>query len=1255
MKRRPGVLSRSLAFAALVLSVAALDAGPAGALSNRTVFTAVGAAAGDQLGWSVARAGDVNGDGYPDVIVGAPLNDAAGSNAGRAYVYYGGPAADATADLTFTGAAADDRFGISVASAGDFNADGYADLIVGAHQNDAGGFDAGRAYVYFGGPAADATADLTLTGAGANDDFGYSVAPAGDFNADGYADVMVGARFNNAGGTAAGRVYVYFGGPAADANADRMLTGAAAFDNFGKSVAPAGDVNGDGFGDLVIGAPGSDAGGTNSGRVYVFFGGPAADATADFYMTGPDPFGDYYNYGGSVASAGDFNGDGFGDLVVGASDNEQNWLWGGRAYVYYGGTAPDATADITILATDAYSYVGTSVASGDVNGDGFGDVVVGVPGSGSTVNTQGAYVYFGGPGADATPDLRLNGLTGGEGFGSSVAPAGDFDGDGFADLIVGAPNSSFGSDPGRVYVMAVYPYQVLAPNGGERWVAGMPATVRWRGHDPADLAISFDGGANWSTLAAQVGGEAVNERVVTVPATATEFALVRLTYTGQSARRSTSDASDAVFRIIPPAPVPDAATRLERALAGEAAGDGYGQAVANAGDVNADGHPDVIVGAGSNDAAGANAGRAYVYFRGPGTDAVADLTVTGAAAGDLFGRTVASAGDWNDDGYDDVVVGASLNDAIGNACGRAYIYHGGAVPNSVADMTLTGAAIGDQFGYSVANAGDVNGDGHEDVIIGAIGSDAGGADAGRAYVYFGGPSRDNIADMTLTGAAAGDNLGYSVAGAGDVNADGFDDVIVGAINNDAGGSNAGRAYVYFGGTAPNAVADFVLTGAGVGGFFGISVAGAGDVDGDGYDDVIVGASNVAIGASNAVGRAYLFFGGIAPDATPDRVLSGIGESDQFGSPVAGVGDVNRDGYADVMVSAYASDKGRVELFYGGSAMDAVSDMSFDHAPNEENFGTSVAGAGDANGDGFAEVVFGAPGFLPNGQVFVHDFNRYVVTSPNDDEVWNVGASQTIRWLGAEPADLWLSTDGGGSYSLLRSGVGGAASNNLTLLVPHSPTRFARVKVTPANTAIAGMDESDSLFTIQSSVALLNLTATLGEDGAEVTWGTEPAVGPQGLAGYRVYRLHPNESGNGTRVGPELIMETHYSDAGGSGGDVYRLVAVNGLQQELEVGRVELAPRAALAAWPLPYRGGMLNLSFGVSGRFGSNTGEATVELFDLSGRKVKTLASGPFASGFRSLRWDGRDDRGERVHNGIYFVRATSGGERHQLRLVVLQ
>ena len=123
-------------------------------------------------------------------------------------------------------------------------------------------------------------------------------------------------------------------------------------------------------------------------------------------------------------------------------------------------------------------------------------------------------------------------------------------------------------------------------------------------------------------------------------------------------------------------------------------------------------------------------------------------------------------------------------------------------PEAITEKFFTGQAASDKFGISVSTAGDVNGDGYSDVIVGAVNNDAGGSDAGRAFLYFGGASMDNTADVTMTGEAAGDKFGYSVSTAGDVNGDGYSDVIVGAFGNDAGGTSAGRAYLYLSSSPP---------------------------------------------------------------------------------------------------------------------------------------------------------------------------------------------------------------------------------------------------------------------------------------------------------------------------------------------------------------------------------------------------------------------------------------------------------------------
>jgi hypothetical protein len=197
-----------------------------------------------------------------------------------------------------------------------------------------------------------------------------------------------------------------------------------------------------------------------------------------------------------------------------------------------------------------------------------------------------------------------------------------------------------------------------------------------------------------------------------------------------------------------------------------------------------------------------------------------------------------------------------------------------AVPHRI----LEGAATANLFGQSVASAGDADGDGYADVIVGAPGYNG---NRGRAYLYRGGPSFDAAADLLLDGDATGDatRFGWSVAGAGDVDRDGHGDVLVGA-QYFAGA--AGKAHLYRGGPSLDNATDLTVYGAGsLNGYFGYSVAAAGDADGDGFGDLLVG----AYGENSINGRAYLFRGGASLDPSSDLTLSGNG---YFGWSVASI-------------------------------------------------------------------------------------------------------------------------------------------------------------------------------------------------------------------------------------------------------------------------------------------------------------------------------------------------------------------------------
>ncbi len=899
------------------------------------------------FGFSAAGAGDVNGDGYDDVIVGAPTYDNGETDEGAAFIFLGSStgiasANPSTAATMIESNQAGAQLGYSVAGAGDVNGDGYADVIIGARFYANGQSTEGVAFIFHGsstgipnGNPSTAVTMIESNQAGAQ--LGTSVAGAGDVNGDGYDDVIVGApRYSN-GQTNEGIALVFHGSVTGVASGDpstaaALLESNQASSQFGISVAGAGDVNGDGYADVIVGSSFYTNTKTQEGAAFIFHGsttgiasgGPSA-ASSTFYSVQTNA-----QLGTSVAGAGDVNGDGYADVIIGAPLYDNGQTDEGAALVFLGSSSGVAsgnpsTASATLEANVANSRLGTSVAcAGDLNGDGYADVIVGASRYIRTVSNEGAaLVFLGSPSgiASGNPNTAAVFLYSGQSnaqFGFSVAGAGDVNGDGYSDILVG----SYQYDHPEVDEGAAFIY-LGSPKGVASGNPSTAATLE-SNQDSANLGLSV-------ASAGDVNGDGYADVIVGAPyydngQTDEGAAFVFLGSANGIANADPSTAS--------------------AILESDQANAIMGWSVASAGDVNGDGYADVIVGAPGYANGQTNEGGALIFLGSSGGVASGNPTTAAAVlesdqVNAFMGWSVAGVGDVNGDGYGDVIVGAPFysNGEVNE--GAAFIFHGSStgIPSgnaSSANTMIESNQASARLGYSVAGAGDINGDGFSDVIVGAPYYDDPEVDEGAAFVYLGTPS--GIASGNPSSAASviesnqdSANLGYSVAGAGDVNGDGFADVVVGAPNYSNGESGEGVAMVFLGSVwgldtgNPLPLPSAILESNQASAQMGFSVAGAGDVNGDGYGDVIVGAPYYANGQSNE-GAAFIFLGstfGVASGnpATASAILESNQADAGLGYCVASAGDVNGDGYTDVIVGAPYYDNGQTDegaafVFYG---------------------------------------------------------------------------------------------------------------------------------------------------------------------------------------------------------------------------------------------------------------------------------------------------------------------------------------------------
>ena len=858
--------------------------------------------AGDATNWAVIAApGDIDGDGYPDVVVSRFEADVAAVTSGAVYIYQGGEEGlDPAPVRVLSGTDRRDEFGRGLAT-GDFDGDGLVDLAVGADAYNAGLTDNGAVFVYPGvsGQFFSAGPSQILAGQYGYDRLGWRVT-ACDFNGDGLDDIAASAwtgenRDLEDVPTDQGVLYVYLGTPSGfPLVPDQMVFGRSLVDGewvdhpdlrLARDLASA-DFNGDGLCDVIAGVRRLKAGPGRSddGGGYVFLGrapnednaGGLEDLPA-LAVLGDGP--DAASHLGRWVAAGDLDGDGKAEMVLSQylyDDPDINGSNQGAIRVFRGAelsgpaTAWTSVDDADFVATGNGSndYYGWTAAVGDVTGDGLADLLVGaaneeIPGGTNSTGTVDVFAGVDGAMPSETPWRTTAGTAGGDWYGTGVGAIGDVDGDGAPDwLVIAGRADDYGID------------------------VGMPLVVKGDAELPAQA----------------------------------------LTW-------------------------PD-----------QAAGSQIGRGVAFVGDLDGDGWPELASGAPLLDIEGANInmGRVFLHKGGPtgvpATPSQALSEHTGHSGSDQFGWAVAPGGDFDGDGRSDMLVLARYDDRPGSfgaaysnpgGCsgsqsntGAVFVYRGrdGELPANEPSFVWYGSQVSQSM-RTLWGGFDLNGDGYDDFIAGGLDWDRPGSNnAGGFSVVFGRPDADPDlidviceADATWLGLLPSDYSGgfnNAIRSLGDLDGDGCDEIAVGSYLEDFANSNQGTTRVFFGFGGPGcpATPEYVLLAPLVnGGQSGYAVAGGLDATGDGTPDLVVGGyrlnvNGVVSGAAWLVPGEYILTlprEPVVDGASPGQIHNYLPLS--FGSGIWRVDGEDADEWfgAAVELVPDLSEPGRAGLAIGG--------------------------------------------------------------------------------------------------------------------------------------------------------------------------------------------------------------------------------------------------------------------------------------------------------------------------------------------------
>lgn len=829
------------------------------------------------FGYSLAYVGDVNNDGFGDLLIGAPFFDNGFTDEGRVFLYFGSSTGlAATAGWTYSCGKANCQLGYSVDTAGDVNNDGIKDFIIGAPYYSNGQTGEGAAYIFHGKATAPLTTPkIILESNLAGIHFGSSVSGGAKFNNDLFSDVAIGAPHYSTTYSNQGAVFVYWGSATGVINVVKnTITSGAANAQLGQIVKILSDVNKDGYSDLVASAPAQSDGNTNEGKVYLYLGSAGGLASTTSW-TGEINV-DNANFGETVA-VGDINHDGNADLIVGAPRYTDTLNAQGAIFVYYGnGTSFGTTPNVTFKGTTTWEYFGGGLLCADVNGDSFAEIIVSsIYYTGSFTDEGKVFVYYGTSyGIELTPSWSKLGGSSEAYFGLGMA-VGDVNKDNTPDLFLSGAYETNGQ---------VYEGKVYAFHGSLR-------------------------GLN------------------------TAYTL-RFNY-------------------------PQASSQ-------------FGYSIANAGDTNGDGYDDLIVGAYNYDNGQTNEGAAFLFLgssTGISSTTPSWIFESNQASAQL-GFSVAGNCDFNNDGYKDVIIGANLYDNAQSNEGRAFVFYGRAAGlPTTASWTAEPNVASAQFGYAVACAHDINSDGYDDVLIGAPNLKATLNNEGKAFLYKGSATGlATTAAWTYVGGQASANFGKSVSATMDINNDGFKDIMVGAPAYKNTLNGEGAVFIFKGtSTIPQTTPTWSLYGGVASAAFGTSISYGKKLNNDNFADIIIGAPTYK-NTLNAEGAVFVYYGSTTGPTASPLIAYGSQTSANLGKDVTSAGDLDKDGYDDIAVSASMYDNGQtnegVVYVYMGSAAGVSLSNSWKTEGNlaSAQYGQSIAGDADFNGDTFGDLVISAPAY-----------------------------------------------------------------------------------------------------------------------------------------------------------------------------------------------------------------------------------------------------------------------------------------------------